>query len=83
VTVDGVGVALVNEGGRLHGLEDRCNHRGGALHEGELRDGCLVCPLHGSAFRVEDGSVERGPAAYPQPAFEVRVQGDRVQVRAR
>ncbi|MEA2305142.1 MAG: hypothetical protein QOH43_2422 [Solirubrobacteraceae bacterium] len=83
VTVDGVGVALVNDGGQLHGLEDRCNHRGGALHEGELRDGCLVCPLHGSAFRIDDGSVERGPAAYPQPAFEVRVQGDRVQVRAR
>jgi nitrite reductase/ring-hydroxylating ferredoxin subunit/uncharacterized membrane protein len=82
VTVGGVGVALVNDGGRLHGLEDRCNHRGGALHEGELRDGCLVCPRHGSAFRLGDGSVERGPAAYPQPAFEVRVQGDRLHVRA-
>ena len=66
--VEGMAVVLVNDGGRLHALEDRCTHRGGALHDGELRDGCLVCPLHGSAFRIADGSVERGPAAYPQPA---------------
>lgn len=80
--VGGIDVAIVNDAGRLHALQDRCNHRGGALHEGELRDGCLVCPLHGSAFRIADGSVERGPAAYPQPAFEVRAEGDRLQVRA-
>jgi nitrite reductase/ring-hydroxylating ferredoxin subunit len=78
-----VDVAIVNDAGRLLGLQDRCNHRGGALHEGELRDGCLVCPLHASAFRLADGSVERGPAAYPQPSFEVRVQGERLQVRSR
>ena len=78
-----VDVAVVNDSGRLLGLQDRCNHRGGALHEGELRDGSLVCPLHASAFRLADGSVARGPAAYPQPSFEVRVQGERLQIRAR
>jgi nitrite reductase/ring-hydroxylating ferredoxin subunit len=31
---------------------------------------------------MSDGSVVRGPATAPQPAFEVRVVGDRVQIRA-
>ena len=36
----------------------------------------------GQAFRaIEDGSVERGPAAYPQPALDVRVSAGTVEVR--
>jgi nitrite reductase/ring-hydroxylating ferredoxin subunit len=68
--------------GRVHALADRCAHRGGALHEGELAGDCVECPLHGSLFRLEDGSVERGPSAYPQPVYDVRVQGGRIAVRA-
>jgi nitrite reductase/ring-hydroxylating ferredoxin subunit len=69
-------------GGEVRALADRCAHRGGVLHEGELVDGCVECPLHGSRFRLDDGSVERGPSAYPQPAYEVRVQDGRIAVRA-
>jgi nitrite reductase/ring-hydroxylating ferredoxin subunit/uncharacterized membrane protein len=79
---DGQAVVLVRRAGRVHVLVNRCVHRGGSLHEGELVDGCIECPLHGSRFRLEDGSVERGPAAYPQPVFEVREIDDRVEVRS-
>jgi len=44
----------------------------GPLSDGELTDGCLTCPWHGSVFRVADGAVVRGPATVLQPAFEVR-----------
>jgi nitrite reductase/ring-hydroxylating ferredoxin subunit len=37
--------------------------------------------LHGSRFRLDDGSVERGPAAYPQAVYDVRIADGRVQVR--
>jgi nitrite reductase/ring-hydroxylating ferredoxin subunit len=80
--LDGRTVLLVRHQGEVHALNDRCSHRGGALHEGELVDGCVECPLHGSRFRLTDGSVERGPSAYPQPVYDVRVQGGRVAVRA-
>jgi nitrite reductase/ring-hydroxylating ferredoxin subunit len=80
--VDGVDVLVVRHGGELFALSDRCAHRGGPLHEGEIADGCVTCPWHGSIFRLRDGSVERGPSAYPQPSWEVRVDGGRVQVRA-
>lgn len=31
----------------------------------------IVCPWHGSAFRLGDGAVVHGPASAPQPALEV------------
>jgi len=80
--VDGTAVVLVRQGGRIHALADRCAHRGGPLHQGEVGDGTITCPLHGSRFRLEDGGVERGPSAYPQPRYETRVAGGTVQVRA-
>lgn len=73
---------LARVGGEVRAVADRCAHRGGALHEGELVDGRVECPLHGSLFRLDDGSVKRGPSAYPQPTYEVRVENGRIAVRA-
>jgi nitrite reductase/ring-hydroxylating ferredoxin subunit len=81
--LDGVPVVVVRSGGELYALADRCSHRGGPLSDGEVSDGCITCPWHGSRFRLQDGSVERGPAAYPQPALDVRVSGGMVEVRDR
>ncbi|MBA2637847.1 MAG: Rieske (2Fe-2S) protein [Solirubrobacterales bacterium] len=79
--VAGSPVLLVRRAGRLHALADRCTHRGAPLHEGRIEDGCIVCPWHGSRFGLEDGAVKRGPATYPQPAFDVRVRDGAVEVR--
>lgn len=74
-------VLLVREGTAIRVIADRCSHRGAPLHEGEVEDGCIVCPWHQSSFSLADGSVQRGPATRPQETFEVRVQSGRVQVR--
>ena len=79
----GVPVVVVRSGGQVYALAERCAHRGGPLSDGEVADGCITCPWHGSRFRLQDGSVERGPAAYPQPALDVRVSGGTVEVRDR
>jgi nitrite reductase/ring-hydroxylating ferredoxin subunit/uncharacterized membrane protein len=76
-----VPVLLVRQDGRVHALANRCTHRGGPLHEGELGHGTITCPWHGSTFSLEDGSIERGPAAYPQPTYDVRVTAGTVEVR--
>jgi nitrite reductase/ring-hydroxylating ferredoxin subunit len=65
----------------VRALDRRCNHRGGPLDEGDLTDGCVVCPWHQSTFRLEDGSVVTGPAVRPQPAYETRVVEGRIEVR--
>jgi len=80
--VEGVPLLLVRDGGEIRCLANRCSHRGGPLSDGEISDGCVTCPWHGSRFRLADGSVERGPAAYPQPALHTRVTGGKVEVRA-
>jgi nitrite reductase/ring-hydroxylating ferredoxin subunit len=82
VEVDGVALLVIRDQGQVRVLADRCTHRGGPLSEGEISDGCVTCPWHGSRFRLSDGSVEQGPAAYPQPALEVRVTAGAVEVRA-
>jgi nitrite reductase/ring-hydroxylating ferredoxin subunit len=75
-----VPVAAVRLNGTVHVLADRCSHMSGPLSGGELADGCLTCPWHGSMFRLTDGSVAQGPATAPQPAFEVREAGGAIQV---
>jgi nitrite reductase/ring-hydroxylating ferredoxin subunit/uncharacterized membrane protein len=81
VDVSGTDILLVRQGGELHALSDRCNHRGGPLHQGVLDDGCVTCPWHGSRFALADGDVRRGPASSPQPSYETRVRDGRIELR--
>lgn len=76
-----VPVLLYREGGQVSALIERCSHEGGPLGEGEVADGCVVCPWHGSTFRLTDGLATQGPAANDQPVVPVRVQGGSVSVR--
>jgi nitrite reductase/ring-hydroxylating ferredoxin subunit len=81
VVVGDTPVMLLRQGDRLHAMHDRCSHRGCPLSDGEIEGGVVVCGCHGSRFRLEDGSVERGPATAPQPVFETREANGQVQVR--
>ena len=75
-----VPLVAVRASGAVYVLADRCSHMSGPLSDGELADGCLTCPWHGSVFRIADGSVARGPATAPQPAFETREAGGAIQI---
>jgi nitrite reductase/ring-hydroxylating ferredoxin subunit/uncharacterized membrane protein len=83
VEVAGQAVVLVAVSGQLHAIGATCSHYGAPLDEGTVEGDCLVCPWHGSRFRLSDGSVARGPATAPQLSYDVRVHGDRVQLRVR
>ena len=82
VDAGGVEVVIVQEGDRLLALADRCTHRGGPLHEGDVVLGCIECPWHQSRFRLEDGEVAQGPATRPQPRYEARIVDGVIEVRA-
>ena len=60
-----------------------CPHRGAPMEDGELADGILTCPWHGSRFRAADGGLERGPSVAPLPHHDCRVVDDLVAVRDR
>lgn len=79
---EGLHLVVLKRGQQVWALSDRCTHRGGPLHEGDLDGTCIVCPWHGSAFEMSDGTVKRGPATIPQPAFEARLRDGAVEVRS-
>jgi nitrite reductase/ring-hydroxylating ferredoxin subunit len=81
VIVDDTPVLLLRDGDELFAIHDRCSHRGCWLSEGSLEGDEIVCGCHGSRFDRRDGSVRQGPATAPQPAFEVRLSGERIEIR--
>jgi nitrite reductase/ring-hydroxylating ferredoxin subunit/uncharacterized membrane protein len=81
--VAGTNVLLYRDNGRIYALATRCSHRGGPLHKGRVDDLRVTCPWHLSTFDLRDGSIVRGPAIAPQPAYEVRVADGTIEVRSR
>lgn len=64
-------------------LIERCGHNTGPLGHGDIRqiDGtdCVVCPWHGSAFRLTDGTPVHGPAVTTQPRLRTRIMNGQVE----
>ena len=74
-------VLLTRVDGELVALANRCSHAGWPIADGDVEDGCITCPYHGSVFRLRDGTVVRGPAASPQLQYQVRERAGRIEVR--
>jgi 3-phenylpropionate/trans-cinnamate dioxygenase ferredoxin subunit len=71
---------LVRVGDTIYAIEDRCSHEDVPLSEGEV-DGCqIICPRHGARFDLRTGEALTMPAVEDLPAYEVRIEGDEVQV---
>jgi nitrite reductase/ring-hydroxylating ferredoxin subunit len=83
VTVGDAQVVLLRHQGQICALAERCAHQGGPLSEGDLHDGTLTCPWHGSTFRVTDGSLVHGPSTFDQPCYDTRVRDGYIEVRPR
>jgi nitrite reductase/ring-hydroxylating ferredoxin subunit len=82
VNVGDTPVLLVRHRKHVHAIHDRCSHRGCSLAgTGELDGETIECGCHGSRFSLRDGSVERGPATSPQPAYDVREQDGKVEIK--
>ncbi len=81
VVVDETPVLLLRSGERVYAIHDRCSHRGCSLSDGDLQGEEIVCACHGSRFSLRDGSLRAGPATEAQPAFQVREQEGRLEVR--
>ena len=74
-------LVLVRRGDLVFALKETCSHAGGPLSQGTLDGYTVICPWHGSAFRLSDGAVRHGPAATRQVAYRARINGDQVEVQ--
>ncbi len=81
VLVGGQQVLVANVKGKYYAIGNVCTHVGGPLDRGVLDDNVVQCPLHGSRFDVTTGQVKRGPAARPEPVFDIKVEGGNILVR--
>ncbi len=73
-------IAIFNVDNHLYAIEDLCTHDGGPLAEGTLEGTVIECPRHGAQFDITTGKVLCMPAIMPVPRFDVRVEGDDIQV---
>jgi glycine betaine catabolism B len=80
VTVEGEEILVANVGGEYRAIGAICTHEGGPLPEGELFDGIVTCPYHAGEFNVETGEAVTPPPTKNEPVYEVRVEGDAIQV---
>ena len=69
VEIGGFQLAVFLHEGRCHVLDNTCPHAGGSLAGGEIEDGCVLCPWHYWAFRLDNGQLRDMPgvviATYP------------------
>ena len=74
VEVEGERIALFRSGDTVHAVGDRCSHADASLAEGDLFDGEVECPRHGSPFDLTTGKPGSLPATRPVPVFPVTVE---------
>ena len=76
-----IAVAVVNSGGTLYAINDRCSHGNASMSEGYVEDdGTVECPLHSARFCLKTGAALCQPATDPLATFPVIVEGDAVYV---
>ena len=74
-------VLVVRVEGETVAVAATCPHRGAPLDEGKVEDGTVVCPWHGSCFRLRDGALLQGPSAVPLTSYETRTVDGTVEIR--
>src|SRR4051812_10213215 len=56
---------VANPDGAPRAVSSRCRHQLADLSEGSIdRDGCLVCPWHGSRYDLDTGAMVEGPKGF-------------------
>ena len=73
-------VVVANVDGTYYAFGNNCTHVGGPLVEGELKGENVTCPLHATVFNIKSGKALSGPGKDPVPTYEVRLQGDQIQI---
>nr|WP_230417198.1 Rieske 2Fe-2S domain-containing protein [Micromonospora tarapacensis] len=83
--VDDVSLILYRHGDDVTVMLERCPHQSGPLGEGEVREvdghACVVCPWHGSTFRLNGGEVVHGPSSNDQQILPTRIVDGTLETR--
>ncbi|HKV56042.1 MAG TPA: cytochrome P450 [Candidatus Binataceae bacterium] len=81
VDADGRPLLLSRRGESIFAIEAICSHAGGRLEDGDIEDGCVICPIHGAIFDLASGKVSPDTDfATDLESFPVEVAGSEIFV---
>lgn len=80
VEVNGREILLCHTTDGLFAVDNLCTHAAARLCEGKLKGYRILCPLHGAAFDVRDGSVLTRPASVALASYPVRVNEEGISL---
>lgn len=67
-------IAMFRVDDEVFAIGDRCSHAEASLAEGEVFDGSVECPRHGSEFDLRTGEPSSLPATSPVPSYPVTIE---------
>ncbi len=68
-------IAVVNDNGKLYGIESDCKHMRASLAKGTIADGVITCRWHGWRYGLADGVCLTHPE-FSLKRFEIEIDGD-------
>jgi nitrite reductase/ring-hydroxylating ferredoxin subunit len=80
VRCEGHPIALFRLENGVYALDDICSHEYSRLSEGEIWEGEVYCPKHGSRFDIRSGAVHGLPATQPVGSHPVKVEGGAIYI---
>lgn len=78
--VDGTAVLVCRFKNEYFAIENRCSHALSTFDGGRMRGYRIICPLHGAAFDIRDGSALSSPAKRPIRSFPLRVVNGMIEI---
>lgn len=80
VEIDGQWYAVCNDHGRFYVCDFHCPHEGGPLANGEIHDGCIVCPVHHWPWDLKTGLTDPNMPWLHLARYRTEVRGNSVFV---
>ena len=80
VEIDGREILLCHTTDGIFAVDNLCSHAHARLCEGKLKGQKILCPLHGAAFDVRDGSALSRPAIRPIASHKVELDSESILV---
>jgi len=72
-------IAIFNQDGKFHAMDDFCPHMGASLAGGWIEDGTVACPWHAWRFSLVDGCWLDNPKIKAD-IFSVHIVDDQIQI---
>src|SRR5690349_18036164 len=76
----GEDLIVYRDGGQVMCVANYCPHRGWTMNGAKVRNGIIMCPVHGYEFRLDTGECVTD-SCYPLYTFPVRIRDARVEVQ--